>query len=264
MLLDSYYNTDLESFALDPKQGKLATRAYRNLGRNQMLWDTGLTSAFMDNKTALDNKIAEIDSTFHLVMMADRFDESMVLLKDLLCWDFADVVNFKLNARKESKKIPLSEEAKAALKEYLAPDYKMYNYFKEKFEAKIKQFGQSRMSQELTILRHANEKMKKKCGIKKTDNDKVSGPNKLWGQGMVGYTAQDEAEDQCKWFAVSENTFIDHLRDVQAERAKEVASDLNIDLSHIEDNIYSQMKRLPNIRNGLPDIEKLKNMYVHS
>ena len=106
--------------------------------------------------------------------------------------------------------------------------------------------------------------MKKKCGIKKTDNDKVSGPNKLWGQGMVGYTAQDEAEDQCKWFAVSENTFIDHLRDVQAERAKEVASDLNIDLSHIEDNIYSQMKRLPNIRNGLPDIEKLKNMYVHS
>ena len=27
--LDSFYNTDLESFALEPKEGKLATRAYR-------------------------------------------------------------------------------------------------------------------------------------------------------------------------------------------------------------------------------------------
>ena len=44
----------------------------RNLGRDQMLWDAGLSGQFMDNMTAVDNKIAELDQTFHLVMMAEK------------------------------------------------------------------------------------------------------------------------------------------------------------------------------------------------
>ena len=77
----------------------------------------------------------------------------MILLKDLLCWDYQDVVNFKLNSRKESKKIHLSDEARAALKKYLAADYKLYNYFKSKFEEKLQKFGEHKMSHELSLLR---------------------------------------------------------------------------------------------------------------
>ena len=46
-----------------------------------MLWDSGLDAHYMDNTTAVDNKIAELERTFDLVMMAERFDESMVLLR---------------------------------------------------------------------------------------------------------------------------------------------------------------------------------------
>ena len=238
---------------------------HRNLGRNQMLWDSGLSAAAMDNMTAVDNKIAEMDNTFSLVMIAERWDESVILLKDLLCWDFKDVVNFKLNARKENKKIPLSEEARAALKEYLAADYKLYHYFKKKFQAQVNSFGARRMEQERGILEVANANMKERCGINKVDNDKVSGHNKLWGQGLVAYTAGKESQDkECQWFATSEMSFIDHLREVQGERARELASDLNVDLGHIEDSVHESMKRLPSFRNGLPDIEKLKAMYIHS
>ena len=237
---------------------------FRNLGRDQMLWDSGLDAKFMDNMTAVDNKIAEIDKTFHLVMMAEQFDESMVLLKDLLCWDYSDVINFKLNARKESKKIGLSDAARDALKEYLAADYRLYNYFKKKFSVKLQQFGQTRLEQELTVLRLSNDEMKKRCGLQARDNDKVSGDNKLWGQGMVAYTAGDNSDQECQLFAMSELSFIDHLREVQSERAGQLANDLNIDLGHIEDSVHDQMKRLPNIRNGLMDIERLKAMYIHS
>ena len=44
----------------------------RNLGRNQMLWDSGLEASQMDNLTAVQNKIFEVEQTFDLVMMADR------------------------------------------------------------------------------------------------------------------------------------------------------------------------------------------------
>ena len=80
-----------------------------------MLWDSGLSAAAMDNMTAVDNKIAEMDNTFSLVMIAERWDESVILLKDLLCWDFRDVVNFKLNAIQENNKYHLNFRAKDAI-----------------------------------------------------------------------------------------------------------------------------------------------------
>ena len=34
------------------------------------------------------SKIEEMEETFDLVMVAERWDESMVLLRQLLCWEF--------------------------------------------------------------------------------------------------------------------------------------------------------------------------------
>ena len=192
-----------------------------------------------------------------------RFDESMILMKDLLCWDYEDIVNFKLNARKQSKKVELSDEARSALKQYMASDFRLYNHFQKIFEQKLSEFGKSRMEQELRILSHANDNMKTKCGLEAADNDHIEGPNKLWGQGMVAYKTQQESDSQCKNFAISEMNFIEQLREIQADRAGERAQELNLrDFS--EDYINSAIKKLPNIRDGPLDIEKLKAMYIHS
>ena len=46
-------------------------------------------------------QIEQADGLFHLVMVAERMPESLVLLRRLLCADFADVIVLKLNARRE-------------------------------------------------------------------------------------------------------------------------------------------------------------------
>ena len=262
--MDHYYQTDLETFATAPKTGKYANRAFKNLGRNQMLWDAGLSAKDMDNLSAVKNKIEEIDKTFDLVLMAERFDESMILLKEKLCWDYRDVINFKLNARKESKKTSLSDEARDALKEYLAADYLLYNHFKTKFESLVAQFGPTHMSQEVSVLRHANQNMQSRCAIQPADNDKVYGPNKLWGQGMVAYTANEAADSQCRLFSMSEMSFIDELREIQSERALNIGNKMNIDVASVGEQINNQMNRLPLGRNGLPSIEMMKSLYIHT
>ena len=53
-----------------------------------MLWDFGLNRDQFDNEKRVQRKIREIRTTFDLVMITERFDESKILLKDLLCWDF--------------------------------------------------------------------------------------------------------------------------------------------------------------------------------
>ena len=67
-------------------------------------------------------------------------------MKDLLCWDMNDIKNLKLNARKENGRSPISPEGRKLLKKKMAPDYKVYNYFKAKFDQKLKDFGHRRMS----------------------------------------------------------------------------------------------------------------------
>ena len=62
----------------------------------QMLWDAGLPEGDMDNSTAVRDKIGQLERRFDLVMMAEQFDQSLVLLRDLMCWHYTDVVNFKV------------------------------------------------------------------------------------------------------------------------------------------------------------------------
>ena len=59
-----------------------------------------------DEKGALElvkNKLNEINSNFQLVLLADDdyFNDSIILLKDYLCWQYEDMVNLKLNSHSD-------------------------------------------------------------------------------------------------------------------------------------------------------------------
>ncbi|KAK8772250.1 hypothetical protein V5799_024506 [Amblyomma americanum] len=64
-----------------------------------MSFDLGLEPALFGNASAVRRFVRRVDAAFDLVMVADRINESLVLLRHLLCWDVDDVVVFKHNAR---------------------------------------------------------------------------------------------------------------------------------------------------------------------
>ena len=56
-----FWNVSSKSLKIHTKySGHLASRAYKNLGRNQMLWDAGLPLRAMDNITAVQAKVKSI------------------------------------------------------------------------------------------------------------------------------------------------------------------------------------------------------------
>ena len=57
----------------------------------------------------------------------------------------------------------INDDVRAKLKLALAPDYKVYDYFKSKFEDRLEAFGSGRMEEEMGELRKANEAVMKKC-----------------------------------------------------------------------------------------------------
>ena len=64
--------------------------------RNELLWDLGMEVGKMQDKKSLREKIEFYEKEFDLVLIAERFDESLIVLKDELCWDFEDVMYLKV------------------------------------------------------------------------------------------------------------------------------------------------------------------------
>ena len=61
--------------------------------QNQQLWDLGLATADMENQEKVEAKIWELDAQFEFVILAEFFDEGLVILARLLCWELEDVSN---------------------------------------------------------------------------------------------------------------------------------------------------------------------------
>lgn len=71
-------------------------RWIQKIGANQMFFDLGYEPTQLTSDQ-IDTILPKLDQIFDLVMIAERFDESLILLKDKLCWSFDDIITFKVS-----------------------------------------------------------------------------------------------------------------------------------------------------------------------
>ncbi|KAE8634033.1 hypothetical protein XENTR_v10002178 [Xenopus tropicalis] len=105
----------------------------------------------------------ELDGRFHLVMLLEYFDESLLLLRELMCWEMDDILYFKLNARKDSGVSRLSPEMYQLAHKWNAVDTLIYQHFNSTFWRKVEEYGSKRMHQDVLELRRRNEELKNEC-----------------------------------------------------------------------------------------------------
>ena len=53
--------------------------------------------------------IQEMDENFTLILLTDFFDESLIMMKHLLCWDWDDIVYIKFKMRTDDSKAEVSQ-----------------------------------------------------------------------------------------------------------------------------------------------------------
>ncbi|XP_020623478.1 galactosylceramide sulfotransferase-like [Orbicella faveolata] len=134
-----------------------------HLVRNPMLFDLGLDFRYFQNKTAVDRYIEFLDNEFDLVMILEHFDESLLLLKRLLCWELKDILHFKLNERQDIQKRKfISQEVREDIKSWNKADFMLYQHFNRTFWRKIKAQGPS-FQRELKIFRRKKEALTRAC-----------------------------------------------------------------------------------------------------
>ena len=95
MGLQNFFKMDINQFAKEKAAKNMKRRPKSIIDKNQLLWDLGLPTEEMEDRESVQRKIAQLDSQFDLVMITERFEESLILLKDLLCWKPSEIAYLK-------------------------------------------------------------------------------------------------------------------------------------------------------------------------
>lgn len=169
----------LEAFFENPKDvlvNYLLTKDLRinsdrlKLIRNGMFYDLGLESRDFNEMEKIHQTINKLDQEFDLVLLTEYFEESMVMLKNLLCWNTEDIAHFHLNERHQSEKRNISSELIRKIKQWNSADVALYEYFKRVFFQKLSEQTDD-FFHDMNDLKANNAVLREMCLESVTEND---------------------------------------------------------------------------------------------
>ena len=209
MGLQKFSNMTINEYVVKLEKGEHRVgTAYVN--RNPLLWDFGMNVSDMDDVVKVESKIASLEKQFDLVMITEKFAESMILMKDLLQWDIDDVRYLTQNARVNSQRSTMSNKTLKFLKDWMWADMMLYEHFSYKFENLLAEYGEGRILMEVDKLERRNKALKNSCTAGEVGfafaKDRIPMVNKLVG-------ANDKP--WCGPFVWQEIEFVKMIREYQ-------------------------------------------------
>jgi len=153
-------NGTLENFLENPSKFYNHNTPWYFRAKNYMSFDLGLEHENED-PAYIQSAIRQLESTYHLVLLTDYFEESLILLKDLLCMSDEDLVYLQLKTRTERTEV--NPELAARIRKWNKLDSAIYDHFYKVFNEKIKEFGTDRMAKEVIQLHNGIARVKQEC-----------------------------------------------------------------------------------------------------
>ncbi|XP_062989298.1 galactose-3-O-sulfotransferase 2 [Elgaria multicarinata webbii] len=152
----------------------LSEKAWNVYAKNNMWFDLGYDNNAIYDEYYVQSVIQDIQKHFHLMLIAEYFDESMILLKDTLCWELDDVVYFKLNARSLDSIQALNPDSKEKVKDWCALDWKLYTHFNNTFWIKIQErMDLKTLYKEVNLLQKRQKELMERCLLEETAIDET-------------------------------------------------------------------------------------------
>jgi len=180
-------------------------RASFSRTRNSMGKDFGFPNNLKPSDTNIVmQRLNALNSEFSLVMVTERFDESLVLMKRLLHWSFSDIMYLLANSHKHSS-YPLNEAELKKFKTTSFLDYAIYDHFLKEFEKKVDAAGED-LQNEVHYFTDCLVKFKAFCDKANSTTEVLEFGKTKWDDTFTVIKAD------CDWMKTHELAFIDRLR----------------------------------------------------
>ncbi|XP_041452730.1 galactosylceramide sulfotransferase-like [Lytechinus variegatus] len=223
-VMENTYMATLEQYSLNPeffykKYGSVKYK--RHNGRDPMLFDLGMERSFSENPKLVQDYIQFLDSKFHLVLIMEYFFESLILLKNLFCWDMRSLVHvhnkIKVSLDPHSAAQSIDDERAA---EYVVKrldwwnrgDVNLYTHFNRTLWEKIDAYGKTKMEAEVAELKDMCDKVKDQCMDGTSIREISRGSMKYTGLAEYVVKQSQMRNSTCRRLAMTSKEFLSHLR----------------------------------------------------
>ncbi|XP_062454317.1 protein KRI1 homolog [Rhea pennata] len=124
------------------------------LARNPMAFDLGLEAGGDPSGSggAWQRELERLNRTFGLVLIAERFEESLLLARELLGLRLEELAFVPLNARRPGDEAALSPGDVRRLRAWNWLDVRLYRFFRAVLRGRVERYGRRRMSRDLGAL----------------------------------------------------------------------------------------------------------------
>ncbi|XP_045207897.2 galactose-3-O-sulfotransferase 2-like [Mercenaria mercenaria] len=168
----------------------------------------GMNSEAM-NYRQMQNILTTLNSEFLLVIVNERFNESLILLKRLLNWSFADIT-YAPKRLNHHGKVFLNKFQIDHLKSTNKLEYKIYEYFSNELNRKIRKAGTDFLG-EVRYFEHILNEINSFCQNPSNYDNAYIFPPSRWGKGfsinleecyMIFYMDDTRFKNQSKQFGI--------------------------------------------------------------
>ncbi|XP_077984611.1 galactosylceramide sulfotransferase-like [Glandiceps talaboti] len=91
------------------------------------------------DNTLLSSELRRLDKELDLVMLTEYYDESLVLLRKLMCWEFEDLVYIPMKVHAVYQP-PITTDVVDMINKFGTLDIKFYEYFNNTFWEKVRNY----------------------------------------------------------------------------------------------------------------------------
>lgn len=217
----------LDQFLADPWKYYNVSVGLKNVyARNNMWFDFGFDNNAQAEADYVHRSLSEVERQFQLVLIADYFDESMVLLRRRLRWQLDDVVSFKLNVRSQRTISRLTPESQERAKRWCELDWQLYQHFNRTFWAQLyAEVSPRQLREELAQLRARRRELTTLClqDPEPKNTTQIKDQNLLPYQSgdaeILGYNLRQGLDNAtlhfCQRMAMPELQYMAHLYSLQ-------------------------------------------------
>ncbi|XP_002740493.1 galactose-3-O-sulfotransferase 3-like [Saccoglossus kowalevskii] len=154
-------NISFEKFIEHPERFQNSTEVHHQ-HKNGQLWylEPNFNMNQLDDDTYIQQTFKQLEAEMDLVMITEYYDESLILLKKMLCWKFDDLIYHKKKVH--SPKEELSDSMKTSIRKWNKADFLLYAYFNRTFWEKVNNYDGD-FHKDLREFRNKQQKVTSKC-----------------------------------------------------------------------------------------------------
>ncbi|XP_033107773.1 galactose-3-O-sulfotransferase 3-like [Anneissia japonica] len=140
-----WYSLSFEAFMKRPKlfTPRINKDKQPYIHNNQM-YDFGLDEENFKNIDFINKTIRQLDREMDLVLINEFYEESLVLLSKVLCWDLQDMVYISTNMRgRQHIHHKIGKDLRRQIRGWNSADVMLYDYFVKRLHERIAEYGPS-------------------------------------------------------------------------------------------------------------------------